>query len=277
MVTPISRVETGRAPFPVSEARSTMRVIDIVRRNLVLCTVCGGVASMLTISFAGVVWWIFRPPSSWVIAYAALLLVVFLIISVLLILIRDRKPRGRILLVVLAACLFLFCGLIPGVSFYAFAVNHDPPGDVRSHGALIEWEYAEYGYFGDAPDPVAAAKHTCSATDRQAILKSLGDYVPEKVRQGIEARGFRDVDVRYSWSFPPSVGRWVEPTGDEVTIPQVLVITMSWWRTPAPDEGRTEPYLMDVQTTHRVDFGMRRNSYGRWCVHSAKYLGPVGN
>jgi hypothetical protein len=167
--------------------------------------------------------------------------------------------------------------LIPGASFYAFAVNHDPPGEVHSDGALVKWEYAEYGYGGDRPDPVAAARYVCSAVDHKAIKKGMGDLAPERVRQSLDTQGISEANVRYSWSFPSDISRWIEPTGDEVTIPQILVITVSWWRTPSPDEGRTEPYLTDVQTTHRVDFGMRRNSYRRWCVHSANYLGPVGN
>jgi hypothetical protein len=171
----------------------------------------------------------------------------------------------------------LLCGLIPGGSFYTFAVDHNPPGEIHSDGALVKWEYAEYGYGGEHPDPNAAARYVCSTVDHEAIMRGMGDFTPDRVRRNLEMQGLKDSNIRFSWAFPSNISHWTEPTRDETTIPQVLEITTSWWRTPGPEEGRTEPYLTDVQSSHRVDFGMRRNSYGRWCVHSAKYLGPVEN
>ena len=243
----------------------------LIRRNLVITIISLVLAFCLTACLAGGVWWILSPPVGQIIAYALGLLLLSVLVAGLALLVVNQRPGVRVAVVTATASLLLMCVAVPAGTFYAFAVNHEPPGDPSFEGALDEYLVAEYGYFGDAPQSVVAERYACSKADGQAILAELGEIAPKQVRVYMDSRGFSDTTVRYRWESVD--GKRPVLAGNRVTVWRVLEIATSRWVTPGPDDWRTNPYLADARALYDAEFGLRKNSADRWCVYSGKNLG----
>src|SRR5439155_14461534 len=105
-------------PRQSTERVSRPVLLEIIRRNTLLVTVCCSISVAVTGGLAGFVWWIFRPPVVQVAVYAGVLAFVLLIASALLVLLNAARPRGRLAVIALVSLLFMLCELVPAGYIY---------------------------------------------------------------------------------------------------------------------------------------------------------------